>query len=56
MLSALIPSRLSYPAGATGVTAGRPEVSSLRSSRTRSKSLQESTPAADRRPTCLTTV
>ena len=33
MLSALIHSRLSYPAGAFGKTAGRPEVSSLRSSR-----------------------
>ena len=33
MLSAVIHSRHSYPAGAFGKTAGRPEVSSLRSSR-----------------------
>ena len=36
------------------MTADRPEVSSSRSSRTRDKSLQISTPAVDRRPTCLT--
>ena len=54
MLSEVIHSRHSYPANALGRTAGTPEVSSLRSSRTRSKSSQESTSAVDRRPTCLT--
>ena len=39
---------------APGGTADTPEVSSTRSSRTRVKSPQESTPAVDRRPTCLT--
>ncbi len=36
------------------MTAGTPEVSSSRSSRTKENSFQESTPAIDRRPTCLT--
>ncbi len=36
------------------MTADRPEVRSFRSSRTRNNSPQESTPAVDRRPTCLT--
>ena len=36
------------------MTADRPEVSSSRSSRTRDKSPQESTPTVDREPTCLT--
>jgi hypothetical protein len=35
------------------VTTGRPEVGSSRSSRTRDKPPQISTPAVDRRPTCL---
>ena len=47
-----VPTQL--PSDAPGGTAGRPEVSSLRSSRTRRDSSQESTPAVDRRPTCLT--
>jgi len=53
MLSELIPSRLSYSAMPLAGTADTPEVSSPRSSRTRGKSSQESTPAVDRRPTCL---
>ena len=50
--------RLSIPDLATllapGGTAARPEVSPSRSSRTIEGSPQESTPTADRRPTCLT--
>ncbi len=36
------------------MTTDTPEVSPSRSSRTRDRSSQESTPAVDRRPTCLT--
>jgi len=54
MLSEVIQTELSYSAMPLAGTADRPEVRSLRSSRTRSKPPQESTPAVDRRPTCLT--
>jgi hypothetical protein len=54
MLSEVIQSELSYRALPLAGTALTPEVRSLRSSRTRSKSSQNSTPAVDRRPTCLT--
>ncbi len=40
MLSALIPARRGYPTYAPGGTIGTPEVGSLRSSRTKSDSLQ----------------
>lgn len=48
MLSAVIRSVRSYPACAPGGTAGRPAVRSLRSSRTRSNSLNVPAPVADR--------
>ena len=54
MLSEVIQTELSYSAMPLAGTADTPEVRSLRSSRTRSKPPQESTPAVDRRPTCLT--
>ncbi len=54
MLSEVIHTELSYRAVPLAGTALTPEVRSLRSSRTRSKPSQNSTPAVDRRPTCLT--
>ena len=54
MLSEVIHTELSYRALPLAGTALTPEVRSLRSSRTRSKPSQNSTPAVDRRPTCLT--
>ena len=48
MLSAVIPNQHSYPAVHLAVTAGTPEVSSFRSSRTRKESPQTTTPTADR--------
>jgi len=56
MLSEFIRSVHSYSALPLAGTADRPEVRSTRSSRTKVKSPQNSTPAVDRRPTCLTHV
>ena len=56
MLSEFIRSVHSYSALPLAGTADRPEVRSTRSSRTKVKSPQNSTPAVDRRPTCLTLV
>ena len=56
MLSEFIRSEHSYSALPLAGTADRPEVRSTRSSRTKVKSPQNSTPAVDRRPTCLTHV
>ncbi len=55
MLSALILSKHSYPAFATGVTTGTPEVCPFRSSRTRKDSSQISYGHAGYGPNCLTT-
>jgi len=48
MLSAVIPNKHSYPTVPLAGTAGRPEVCSSRSSRTREESSQAITPTADR--------
>jgi len=55
MLSALILNRTWLPNNALGRTARIPEVRPSRSSRTREESPQNSAPATDRRPNCLTT-
>src|SRR5665213_3205846 len=54
MLSEFIRSVHSYSALPLAGTADRPETRSTWSSRTKVKSPQNSTPAVDRRPTCLT--
>ena len=55
MLSAVILSRLSYPAFTVGTITGTPEVRSSRSSRTREKSSQCSCAYTGYGPNCLTT-